>query len=428
MTESLSKASKRQYGDLASRLREIICTISEDETVNQSVQRIVKLFQNAKRVFNNNLVGNFNLISFTVLTLLPCLYKELSNERVISEKKCFMEKMFPLSIIVFEIRKNEDTSSESFTNTNDLMKLNYEKGRIAYIDCNEIDMKTRPETIRVETNSDASEYTYIGVLDHKFCFYAQVPAKKSELLFTYNSLISNVSDNLKSIDKKYDLNTMATNSLRFDTQKENYIDLLSPITESYNNIYLLFEIISKANPTTISVHKNENTANGIPTIDSSTPITVLWFENQNDGKEGYIPHAIFNNTTKNLNFLVWYSDADESGFLSHAGISEGLVLNVLMTKHAKMLIYCESENRSEKYLASLAKALHGRQTNTWDTKNEKDRLKILAISNDRNKKLLAIAKINQWMFEHQELQEGTVYKNITNHFAASRPDSLNTFF
>jgi len=115
-------------------------------------------------------------------------------------------------------------------------------------------------------------------------------------------------------------------------------------------------------PTLLNWVEFENITKFDKSLNSQHSVSFLWFKSNKfddkDEMDSYLPTIVLNTTTNELNFLVWYSDADEEGFMRHAAIQENDVLSSRLTRHAKMLVYCEDPKRQEKYSKMLSQVLN----------------------------------------------------------------------
>ena len=231
-------------------------------------------------------------------------------------------------------------------------------GRIAYVEIeaqqtqHEDNPNPNPD-ILVQEYGIITKFHMVGTIkDPKFHYniYADTSFNtQSVQLFrkhVINMIYKQVKNILvKGISKK---NINRLNSI-LTTTEYNEVDMTAPL-ESPEDLLELLRQICLIFYQRISIKKIDTYSDfGKQSINSETPITVIWFIDKAQNPDSYLPTILFNENTKKLNFLVWYSDCDQNGFMRHSAINEEDVLSARLTSHVKMLIYCEDLSRQIKY-------------------------------------------------------------------------------
>jgi len=142
-------------------------------------------------------------------------------------------------------------------------------------------------------------------------------------------------------------------------------------------------------------------------------VSFLWFKSTNisvlDRNGRYIPTIVYNKGTNKLNFLVWYSDMDNSGLMRHAAIEDKDVLSLRLARYAKMLVYCEDDVRQAKcsgmligVLDQYINTINNLKISKDNTTNLKQRIEFLFESGNVYYYLEVIPLLNKYFYQERK--------------------------
>ena len=375
---------------LVSQLRQIICHSNEATAIN-----CAEVFLNATRIINHaSYTGHkFLIANIQDFVRNKILFPEINNFKIYTELETMKLLCSDAGIMLLHLEYSIDWFIIRNYFKPDTEKPN---GRIAYVNMKHLPSQSI-ESITVHGDGNNNKYVMAGRICENGISYGiyvdkSVPTqyeelfKKEVLKLIYNQI------NIILVEGVPEENINKLKRL-LHYSKYNEIDLTEPLGSPQDLLELLHEVCLLC-PKRLSI-KKVNTYNDfeIQSINSETPITVIWFNDKAQNPDSYLPTILFNENTNKLNFLVWYSDSDQTGFMRHSAIKEEDALSARLTSHVKMLIYCEDMNRQRRYLKVLI--TYKSYTNENITQ---DKMKESISKEDYRNFLLEIPKINENYF------------------------------
>ena len=287
----------------------------------------------------------------------------------------------------------------------------------------EIQIQTQPSLGQSNINS----INFIGQLDSKYSLYLQTQSGLKPLMTIplLKMIFCKLDNELNDMGDR-GWNSLVEALLSQDQEEHKHNINLNTTIQSSRDLELIFEHIDKIYTGYVTVQKFNSIKDALMSnglcLNSMTRVTVIFFNHKNGDSKGYVPYTIYNTGTRKLNFLAWYSDADETGFMRHSEINEADLLYARLAKHAKMLIYCENTERCTDYNLRLLKTY-----SNWipdETATMKNKLKKLIWSPTLTveSELRLIPLINKCVYDDDAQGSPRVIRNIfTNE------EELDTF-
>lgn len=280
-------------------------------------------------------------------------------------------------------------------NDNNLGGNNQDMGQFVYT----VNDKQNQCLVQVGSANTSTYFANVGRINDKYCVYVQLLKVSEEYITPITFKILEAVQHVEAIEH---FNSIATEDYATSTV-DTFFKLIRPIITMFSK-----SPKPKRKPD-LTPNPNPNPKklmvlmefDNIKSFGSSRifgeQINFIWFKNNefddNDKIDGYLPTTVYNIATEKLNFLVWYSDADRNGFMRHAAIGEKDVLSSRLRRHAKMLVYCEDNERQEKYsemLVTVLKKINPKNISTTKNKYEKLRSQLNELKRDASKKLFLL--------------------------------------
>ena len=340
---------KENGNSFVSRLRQIICLDGNDKLY---AQECAKVFLSATRTLKNKPLIGLNLLIGTVHDSARCKMLQLQN------------RQFPQTQTISELFKEfsisfADATPDSINNNDDVYKI----APMVDIICTPQsgrDSTTNGKTsttIQVTHGNETKTFCFIGSLNYdKRNIYVQDKSESNPNLKS-NQLSTLLTNLFQKLEKETNDSTRynVKNIQETDRDRSDGLFNFNVSAGSWQGLADTFENIfnEKSISATVQILKSITELASDKLFESHTKVTVIFFSESNEDSDGYVPYTIYNAQTQKLNFLAWYSDADETGLMRHSPINETDVLSARLGKYAKMLVYCVNEEREEKYKTTL---------------------------------------------------------------------------
>jgi len=177
---------------------------------------------------------------------------------------------------------------------------------------------------------------YIGQLDSNYSFFLRKNITKSKTLFM-NEFLTKLFNKLGFLDHFSYMQQQYTtwegdNRFNLNVSVGSWSELEKTLITTFEHWNLNASVQKFSSITDFTRNK---------VFYSATKVTVVFLIQKNTNSKAYVPTRIRNAQTQEYNFLAWYSDADETGFMRHSEINKGEVLSARFAEFAKMLVYCE---------------------------------------------------------------------------------------
>ena len=443
------KTTSASSNDIANKIRRIICTSTFEApatghhgTDDRPEQQVSRAYLNATRAMNNKnhiglnfLIGSVEEFVQSVWDQTEVVSRPMTGKaiEVIKTWSVFKKLCNDSGIGLFQI--NEPITKVSnlhglsvhkvLCSDSDEGGLKQDMGQILYKEIGSRGGESGIDTtITVGSSVNSAEFKNVGVLIGKYCLYVHAQLDHTTMpyvSFILQSLFEQVSNNMYYNDINHNIisdKKIFQEIINNDVNKEGTVD--SIMRENSNEIFKNAIKTIAANSSSMIAFNEINSTSNICVCPS--PVTVLWIKTNHGittsrvssrsvvNVDSYLPGVLYNKETKKLNFLVWYSDADNTnGFMRHACVKEDDALSPRLTLHAKMLVYCEIMERQNRYYARLLNALNNQTTQKKEnTKYDNGHQRMLTLQNTifrlltsnvpDNEKLSVIPLINEFYY------------------------------
>jgi len=414
-----------QTGDILLKIRGIICQdfMSNLHGVNytfykERVEACTSVYLKATRTLNNERHIGLKFLIGTVEEFVQAKVQQSSRKS--DTWVLFQDLCKDSGIGLFRIAQKDQGSVVysivSKGNDNNLGGNNQDMGQFVYT----VNDKQNQCLVQVGSANTSTYFANVGRINDKYCVYVQLLKVSEEYITPITFKILEAVQHMEAIEH---FNSIATED--YATSKvDTFFKLIKPIIKRFTenpNPKRKPNLTPSPNPKKLmDLMEFDNIKRFGSSRIFGKQINFMWFKNNefddNDKIDGYLPTTIHNSATRKLNFLVWYSDADRNGFMRHAAILENDVLSSRLRRHAKMLVYCEDDERQEKYsemLFTVLQSIKNEKASTATNKYEDLRLQLNELKRVESKKTIftVIPAINEYFYRENVISGSSGIRN-----------------